>query len=102
MEDADEILIIANDKFNLCPKIAKENGPNIGHLYLCPVLARSEGDRYLYTEKIFCMKKGKRVHGITLNLLPLLLTFLVIIIRAQDFCSNQSLHHDFFFLRCMY
>ena len=82
VKDAGAILIVANDKFNLCPKIVKENGLNIVHIYLRPVLARSEGDRPPYTEKTFRMKMGKRVHGIAINLLPLLLTFLVLIYRS--------------------
>ena len=65
-EDGD-IFIVANDKFNLYPKIAKKSGLDIVHIYSRPVLARSEGDRHPYTEKIFRMKKSKRVHGIAAN-----------------------------------
>ena len=55
-----DISIVANDKFNLYPKIAKKSGLDIVHLYSRPVLSRSEGDRHPYTEKIFRMRKSTK------------------------------------------
>ena len=62
LKDDGDIFIVANDKFNLYPKIAKKSGLDIIHVYSRPVLARSEGDRHPYTEKIFRMRKSTKTY----------------------------------------
>ena len=58
IKDNGDFFIVANDKLNLYPEIAKKSNLRIIHEYLRPVLARSEGDRQPYTEKIFHMRKN--------------------------------------------
>jgi DNA modification methylase len=49
--------IVANDKFNLYPQIAKKSGLVIVNQFKRPVLNRTERDRQPYSEIIFHMKK---------------------------------------------
>lgn len=50
------IFLVANDKFNLYPKIAELAGMQIIHRYDRPVLNRSEKDKNKYNESIFHLK----------------------------------------------
>ena len=49
--------IVANDKFNLYPTIAKKSGLEIVDQFKRPVLNRTERDTHPYSEIIFHMKK---------------------------------------------
>lgn len=49
--------IVANDKYNLYPKIAEKSGLEIIQVYKRPVLNRTERDRQPYAESIFHMRK---------------------------------------------
>jgi DNA modification methylase len=51
-----DFFIVANDKFNLYPEIAKKSHLKIINLYKRPVLNRTERDRQPYAEFIFHMK----------------------------------------------
>lgn len=53
------IFLVANDKFNLYPKIAELAGMQIIHRYNRPVLNRSEKDKNRYSESIFHLR-GRR------------------------------------------
>ncbi len=53
-----DIFIVANDKFNLYPRIAENSGLKIINTFKRPVLNRTERDRQPYSETIFHMKKG--------------------------------------------
>lgn len=53
-----DIFIVANDKYNLYPLIAKEAGLKIVNQFKRPVLNRAERDRNPYVETIFHMKRG--------------------------------------------
>ena len=57
-EDYD-VLLVANDKYNLYPEIAELSGMKIVHQYKRPVLNRVEKDRAAYSEIIFHMKEKK-------------------------------------------
>jgi DNA modification methylase len=48
-----KVFIVANDKFNLYPKIITESGLKQIHVRDRPVEARTEGDKTPYSEKIF-------------------------------------------------
>lgn len=52
-----EIFLVANDKFNLYPKIAENADLEIVDRYHRPVLNRVEKDRNAYSETIFHMKR---------------------------------------------
>jgi len=52
-----DFFIVANDKYNLYPKIAENAGLKIVHQFKRPVLNRTERDRQPYSEIIFHMKK---------------------------------------------
>ena len=54
-----DIFIVANDKYNLYPKIAKQAGLQIVRRYKRPVLNRIEKNRTPYSEYIFHMKNMK-------------------------------------------
>ena len=56
LKDDSNIFIVANDKFNLYPIIAKKSGLIIVNEYKRPVLNRTERDKQPYSEKIFHMK----------------------------------------------
>ncbi len=51
------VFLVANDKFNLYPKIAELSEMKIVKIYKRPVLNRSERDKGAYSELIFHMKK---------------------------------------------
>lgn len=51
------VFLVANDKFNLYPKIAKLANMQIIKKYDRPVLNRSEKDSRAYSESIFCLKE---------------------------------------------
>lgn len=57
-EDYD-IFIVANDKYNLYPKIATMSGMRIINMYKRPVLNRTERDKSPYSETIFHLKGAK-------------------------------------------
>lgn len=52
-----DIFLVANDKFNLYPAIAKKAGMKIVNQYKRPVLNRTSRDRNPYSEIIFHIKK---------------------------------------------
>ena len=51
-----DVFLVANDKFNLYPEIARRAGMEIVKRYKRPVLNRSEGDKGAYAETIFHMR----------------------------------------------
>ncbi|HNW67745.1 MAG TPA: DNA methyltransferase [Bacteroidales bacterium] len=52
-----DIFLVANDKYNLYPTIAKNAGMQIVNQYKRPVLNRTEKDKRAYSEIIFHLKK---------------------------------------------
>lgn len=50
------VFLVANDKFNLYPEIAKRSGMKIVNQFKRPVLNRTERDRTPYSEIIFWLK----------------------------------------------
>jgi len=52
------IFLVANDKFNIYPEIAKRSGMKIVNVLERPVLNRTESDKNAYTENIFHLKEG--------------------------------------------
>ena len=57
LRDDYNVLLVANDKYNLYPDIASEAGMQIVNEYKRPVLNRVEKDRSAYAEKIFHMRE---------------------------------------------
>ena len=55
VEDFD-ILLVANDKYNMYPTIAENCGMKIANQYKRPVLNRTEKDKGAYAEIIFHLK----------------------------------------------
>lgn len=53
------VLIVANDKYNLYPQIAKQAGMRIVNRFKRPVLNRAERDKSPYAEVIFHLKSGE-------------------------------------------
>ena len=53
-----DVFLVANDKFNLYPRIAEQAGMRIVDQYKRPVLNRSEKDKSAYAESIFHLKEG--------------------------------------------
>lgn len=53
-----DILLVANDKFNLYPVIAQKAGMTIVNRFKRPVLNRTERDKGAYSEIIFHLKTG--------------------------------------------
>ena len=51
-----DVLLVANDKFNLYPLIAEKAGMEISNRYRRPVLNRTERDKAAYSEIIFHLK----------------------------------------------
>lgn len=51
-----DIFLVANDKFNLYPKIAEKAGMKIVNQFKRPVLNRTEKDKNAYSESIFHIK----------------------------------------------
>jgi len=58
VKDDGDFFIVANDKYNLYPRIAGKSGLKIVNKFKRPVLNRSERDRQPYAEIIFHMKKA--------------------------------------------
>jgi len=58
IKDDGDFFIVANDKYNLYPKIAEKSGLKIIEQFKRPVLNRTERDRQPYAEIIFHMKKN--------------------------------------------
>ena len=58
MEPNFDIFLVANDKFDLYPKIAKISGLVIVNKFKRPVLNRTERDKGAYSETIFHMKRA--------------------------------------------
>ncbi len=56
LKDGFDIFLVANDKFNLYPEIAKKTGMKIVNQFKRPVLNRTERDRNPYSEIIFHFK----------------------------------------------
>lgn len=52
-----DIFLVANDKYNLYPKIADRSGMKIVNQFKRPVLNRTERDRTPYSESIFHLKE---------------------------------------------
>jgi len=52
-----DIFLVANDKYNLYPKISKKAGMKIVKEYKRPVLNRTEKDKSAYSETIFHLKE---------------------------------------------
>lgn len=59
IKDDGDFFIVANDKYNLYPKIAEKSGLRIVEQFKRPVLNRTERDRQPYAEIIFHMRKDK-------------------------------------------
>ena len=55
-----DILLVANDKFNLYPLIAKRSGLRIKTTYKRPVLNRTERDKSPYSETIFHLQTNEK------------------------------------------
>ena len=58
MIDDFNVFLVANDKWNLYPDIAKQAGMRIENCYKRPVLNRTERDRNPYAETIFHLKNA--------------------------------------------
>lgn len=56
LSDDYDVFLVANDKYNLYPKIAEKSGVKIINQYKRPVLNRTEKDKGAYSEIIFHMK----------------------------------------------
>lgn len=59
LSDNYHVFLVANDKFNLYPKIAKNAGMKIVNEFKRPVLNRTEKDKSAYSEIIFHLKENK-------------------------------------------
>ena len=57
--DDSNIFIVANDKYNLYPTIARQAGMVVVNQFRRPVLNRTERDRTPYSETIFHLKSSK-------------------------------------------
>ena len=57
LKDDYNVLLVANDKFNLYPSIASKANMKIINTYERPVLNRTEKDKGAYSETIFHMKE---------------------------------------------
>jgi DNA modification methylase len=53
------VLLVANDKYNLYPEIADQSGMKIIQQFHRPVLNRTEKDKAAYSETIFHLKENK-------------------------------------------
>jgi len=59
LADDYDILLVANDKYNMYPTIAEKTGMKIFNQYKRPVLNRTEKDKGAYAEIIFHLKEKK-------------------------------------------
>lgn len=57
LEEGYNILLVANDKYNIYPQIAEEANMKIVNRYRRPVLNRTERDKAAYSESIFHLKE---------------------------------------------
>jgi CTP:phosphocholine cytidylyltransferase-like protein len=57
LADDYNVFLVANDKWNMYPKIAELSGMQIVNQFRRPVLNRSEKDTSTYSETIFLMKE---------------------------------------------
>ena len=57
VKDKGDLFIVANDKYNLYPEIARRSGLKIIEKFKRPVLNRTERDRSPYCEIVFLMRK---------------------------------------------
>ena len=57
LKDNYNIFLVANDKYNMYPGIAKKSGMKIVNQYKRPVLNRTEKDKSAYSEIIFHLKE---------------------------------------------
>jgi len=57
LADDYDVFLVANDKFNLYPVIARKSGMTIVNQYKRPVLNRTEKDKGAYSEIIFHLKE---------------------------------------------
>ena len=53
-----DVLLVANDSHNLYPEIADRANMRIIREFKRPVLDRTEKDKSVYSEKIFCLKES--------------------------------------------
>lgn len=60
LTDDPDVFLVANDKYNLYPKIAEKSGFVIINQYKRPVLNRTERDKSPYSEIIFHLKKDDK------------------------------------------
>lgn len=58
LSDNPDVFVVANDKYNLYPKIAEKSGFVIINQYKRPVINRTERDKSPYSEIIFHLKYG--------------------------------------------
>ncbi len=56
LQDDYDVFLVANDKYNLYPKIAEQSGMQIVEQFKRPVLNRTEKDKGAYSEIIFHLK----------------------------------------------
>ncbi|MFA5666476.1 MAG: DNA methyltransferase [Candidatus Cloacimonadaceae bacterium] len=62
LSDDYNVFLVANDKYNMYPKIAEKAGMKIVNQYKRPVLNRTEKDKAAYSETIFHLKdSGERL-----------------------------------------
>src|SRR3989344_5009601 len=59
LTDNSDIFMVANDKHNLYPEIARKSGMKFVNMYKRPVLNRTERDKSPYSEIIFHLKEAK-------------------------------------------
>ena len=59
LADDYDIFLVANDKYNMYPTIAKNAGMEIVNQFKRPVLNRTEKDKTAYSETIFHLKENK-------------------------------------------
>ena len=53
-----DVFLVANDKYNMYPRIAQKSNMQIVNQYKRPVLNRTEKDKGAYAETIFHLKEG--------------------------------------------
>ncbi len=58
LKDDYNVLLVANDKYNLYPTIAEKAGMKIVQQFKRPVLNRTEKDKGAYSESIFLLKRN--------------------------------------------
>ncbi len=61
LQDDYDVFLVANDKYNLYPQIAKLAGMKIVNQFKRPVLNRVEKDRTAYSEIIFHLKEKREI-----------------------------------------